>query len=90
MKLQGPDRTDESLVREILQSHGKLAVPAGSVKDTDDLYKLGLSSLATVNVMLELETRLGAAIPDEALTRATFQTIAALTALVRSLDKAAG
>ncbi len=75
----------EHLVREILQTHGKLAVAAGSIAADADLYKLGLSSLATVNVMLALESRLDAAIPDEALTRATFQTSAALTALVRSL-----
>ncbi len=90
VELQALDRADEHLagehlVRAVLQTHGKLAVPAASIKADDDLYKLGLSSLATVNVMLELESRLDTAIPDEALTRATFQTIAALSALVRSL-----
>ncbi len=77
----------ETRVREILQTHGKLMTSATAIEPGADLYKAGLSSLATVNVMLEIENRFGIAIPDEALTRATFQSIAALTALVQRMEE---
>lgn len=84
--MQAVANAAETLIRDILRSHGKLAAQITALKDHDDLYQAGFSSLATVNVMLEIENRLGVAIPDEALTRATFQTIAALVALVQRLD----
>ncbi|HTH96971.1 MAG TPA: acyl carrier protein, partial [Stellaceae bacterium] len=74
----------EAALREILQNQGKMP-DAGRARDQDDLYALGLSSLATVNVMVALESRFDIEIPDEALTRDTFRTVASLAALVREL-----
>ncbi|MGU3492408.1 acyl carrier protein [Xanthobacteraceae bacterium A53D] len=79
----------EALVRDVLRQHGKLAASVAGIAADADLYRLGLSSMATVNVMLEIETRLDASIPEEALTRETFRTIAALSALVGSLGEQA-
>lgn len=76
----------DAILRDIIQAHGKLSVPAASVRPEDDLYQLGLSSLATVNLMLAVEERFGIVIPDEALTRETFQSVAALLALVHGLS----
>ncbi len=88
--LQATDRVAEQLIRDILATHGKLSVQPATLKATDDLYQVGLSSLATVNVMLEIENRAGVVIPDEALTRATFQTITSLTALLQHLGGQGG
>ncbi|GGF86269.1 hypothetical protein GCM10007301_52700 [Azorhizobium oxalatiphilum] len=78
----------ERMVREILRQHGKLAGSTAAIAVDADLYRLGLSSLATVNVMMDIETRLDADIPEAALTRETFRTIASLCALVTSLSAA--
>ncbi len=75
----------ESELLDIIRTQGKVTAPAARIGIEDDLYKLGLSSIATVNVMLEVEARFDIEIPDEALTRETFRTLAALAALVRQL-----
>lgn len=73
----------EDALREIVRTQGKLKVPAARIQPEDDLFRLGMSSLATVNVMLAIETRFDIEIPEKSLTRETFRTIANLAALVR-------
>ena len=69
----------------ILRSFGGLSVPVDRLDEETDLFAAGLSSLATVNVMLALEQRFAIEIPDELLTRRTFQTLASLRRVVDSL-----
>jgi len=76
-------------LRQIVRNEGKVTIPAALIGRDDDLYKLGVSSLATVNVMLAIEARFDIEIPDEALTRETFRTIGALADLVLLLAKTA-
>ena len=72
----------EDAVRRTLAEHGRLAVDAASLTDEDDLYAAGLTSHATVDVMLALEDELGFEFPADLLRRSTFQTIASLSAAV--------
>lgn len=72
-------------LRLILQSFGGLSIPADRLDDHTDLFAAGLSSLATVNVMLAIEQKFSIEIPDELLTRRTFQTLASLRATVSDL-----
>ena len=73
-------------LRGILRSFGGLSVPVDRLDEEADLFAAGLSSLATVNVMLALEQRFAIEIPDELLTRRTFQTLASLRRTVDSLQ----
>ncbi|GAA4679836.1 acyl carrier protein [Frondihabitans cladoniiphilus] len=75
-------------IRSVLDLHGHLTTPATEIGDADDLYKRGLTSHATVNVMLALEEELDLEFPDELLTRDTFASIDALDAAARSLENA--
>ena len=75
----------EEELRVILQSYGGLSVPVDSLDENTDLFAAGLSSLATVNVMLAIEQKFGIEIPDELLTRRTFQTLASLRNTVGEL-----
>ena len=72
-------------LRRILHSHGGLSVPIDHVGEDSDLYAAGLSSLATVNVMLAIEHNYTIEIPDELLTRRTFQTLSSLRRTVNGL-----
>jgi acyl carrier protein len=72
-------------LRDILSTFGGLSVSADSLGDDADLFAAGLSSLATVNVMLAIEQRFDIEIPDDLLTRKTFQTIASLTKIIGEL-----
>ncbi len=72
-------------IRLVLNEGGTLPVDATSLKDTDDLYAVGLTSHATVNLMLGLEERFDVEFPDRLLRRRTFESIAAISAAVTEL-----
>jgi acyl carrier protein len=72
-------------VREVVSQHGRLSVPVAELTDTSDLYNAGLTSLATVGLMLALEDGFEIEFPDSMLSRKTFGNIAALSAAVESL-----
>ncbi|MGH9095216.1 MAG: acyl carrier protein [Acidimicrobiales bacterium] len=65
----------DETIRQVLEEHGKLAAETSSVGDDDDLYRLGLTSHASVNVMLALEDAFDVEFPDRLLRRQTFQSI---------------
>ncbi|GAA3338706.1 hypothetical protein GCM10017714_11150 [Curtobacterium pusillum] len=72
--------TTEETVRRALAAHGRLTVDAMDVASIADLYALGLTSHATVNVMLAVENELDVEFPDSALHRSTFGTIESIAA----------
>ena len=73
-------------IRAVLEAHAKLRSPAAELTDSTDLYAAGMTSHASVNVMLALEDAFDIEFPDELLTKHTFCTVQtireALTGLV--------
>jgi acyl carrier protein len=73
-------------IRAVLDAHAKLRSPAADLADSADLYAAGMTSHASVNVMLALEDAFDVEFPDELLTKHTFCTVQtireALTGLV--------
>ena len=45
----------EDAIRSILAEYGHLPVAVDKIRDEDDLYQVGMTSHASVNVMLALE-----------------------------------
>ncbi|WP_281504865.1 acyl carrier protein [Williamsia sp. DF01-3] len=76
----------QSRIREILASHGKMATDPTSVESSADLYELGLTSHASVNVMLALEDEFDIEFPDEDLKKATFSSVDNIEAVVSRLS----
>jgi acyl carrier protein len=72
-------------IREILSQHGRLPVPVDRLEDGTDLYNAGLTSLASVGVMLALEDQFGIEFPDSMLGRRTFRSIEAIAEVVEQL-----
>jgi len=72
-------------IRRVLTAHGRLSRDASEMSETDDLYSAGLSSLASVNLMLALESEFEIEFPDQMLNRSVFQSIAAIADAVRQL-----
>jgi acyl carrier protein len=72
-------------IRSVLESHGRLPVAVTSLSDTTDLYQSGLSSHASVNVMLALEDAFDIEFPDSVLRKGTFQSIAAIRGVLEGL-----
>lgn len=75
-------------IRKILEIQGRLGTEALSFSDGDDLYRKGLTSHASVNVMLALEDAFDVEFPDTLLRRGTFASIAAIRDALVSLGVA--
>lgn len=74
-------------IREILAKNGRLSTPVDQLNEDSDLYNAGLTSLATVGVMLALEEEFDIEIPDSLLGRKTFQSIQSIADVVNQLKK---
>jgi acyl carrier protein len=64
--------------RSILDEVGSLGVSIESLSDDDDLYAAGLTSRASVHIMLAVEDEFDIEFPDHMLNRHTFQSIASI------------
>jgi acyl carrier protein len=82
--------TTDDRIRTVLEAHGKLREPAATLPDGGDLYAAGMTSHASVNVMLALEDAFDIEFTDELLSKQTFATIATIREAVAGLqDRAA-
>jgi len=72
-------------VRAVVAQHGRLSRDVATLADGDDLYQAGMSSHASVNVMLGLEGTFDVEFPDHMLTRQVFSSIASIAAAVDEL-----
>jgi acyl carrier protein len=72
-------------IRSILKAHGRLSKDAETLADDADLYQAGMTSHASVNVMLALEGEFDIEFPDQMLKRSAFQTIAAIRSAIEEL-----
>ena len=68
----------EEKIRSILAEYGHLPVEVDKIRDEDDLYQVGLTSHASVNVMLALEDEFEVEFPEAMLRRSTFESVAAI------------
>ena len=82
------DVSAKDRVRSILNEHGRLGRAIADLGDADDLYEAGMTSLASVNVMLALEARFEIEFPDHMLNRAVFSSVDAIAAAVERIRAA--
>ena len=75
-------------VRKILQDHARLPADPGMLDPHADLYEAGMTSHASVNVMLALEDHFDLEFPDEMLKPSVFASIAAIAEAVEQLRSA--
>ena len=68
----------EETIRSILAEYGHLPVEVDKIRDDDDLYQAGMTSHASVNVMLALEDEFGIEFPEAMLRKSTFESVAAI------------
>lgn len=77
-------------IRQAVAENGRLSVDVATLTDDDDLYLAGLSSHASINVMLAIEDELDIEFPEQLLRRSTFQSVASVRAALESIDAPAG
>jgi acyl carrier protein len=72
-------------IRTILKEHGRLSVDVATLSDESDLYQAGMTSHASVNVMLALEGKFDLEFPDRMLRRGVFESVASIRAALEEL-----
>lgn len=77
-------------IRAIIGNHARLNVSADSLPEDADLYAAGMSSQASVSIMVALEDEFEIEFPDRMLKRSVFQSIASIRAALSEIqDKTA-
>ena len=72
-------------IREIVKEHGRLSVDVAQLHDDASLYQAGLTSHASVNLMLAVEEAFDIEFPERMLRRRTFESIASFAGAVSEL-----
>jgi len=72
-------------IRQIIEQHGRLPVPVTNLSDQTDLYQAGMTSHASVSVMLALENEFNIEFPDHMLKRSAFESVDAIKTAVETL-----
>jgi acyl carrier protein len=70
----------DETIRTVLAEHGRLTVDPTSIDDTTDLFEAGMTSHASVNVMLALEDAFDIEFSESMLKKSTFESISAIRA----------
>jgi acyl carrier protein len=73
-------------IRGVIAAHGRLPARAEDLPRDADLYTAGMTSHASINVMLALEERFDVEFPDRMLTRSVFASIASIADAVGELQ----
>jgi acyl carrier protein len=73
-----------SKIRTLVAQHARVS-PGATSTDTADLYDAGLTSMASVNLMLALEEHFEIEFPESMLQRKTFSSVAAISDAVQAL-----
>ena len=79
----------ELQIREVLRVHGRLNQDVNLLDAFADLYQSGMTSHASVNVMLALEGAFDIEFPDHLLKRSVFGSIDAIRSALISLTSTA-
>jgi acyl carrier protein len=69
-------------IRDLITKFGKLPLSIDQVADDADLYAAGLTSFASVQLMLGIEDAFDIEFPDNLLNRKSFASIAAIARTV--------
>ncbi len=72
-------------IRKILKEHGRLSKNAEELPEDGDLYQAGMTSHASVNVMLALEGEFDIEFPDHMLKRSVFESMASMRDAITEL-----
>jgi acyl carrier protein len=73
-------------IRSLISQHARLPVSVEQLSDDSDLYRAGLTSLSTVNLMLALEEHFNVEFLDRMLGRRTFGSIRSLSEAIAELQ----
>ena len=72
-------------IRMVISQHARLGVDVSTLADDADLYQAGMTSHASVNLMLALENEFDVEFPDRLLKRSVFESVASIRSALDEL-----
>ncbi|MFL5896892.1 MAG: acyl carrier protein [Solirubrobacterales bacterium] len=76
-------------IRQVIRQHAHLSVNVDSLDDDADLYQAGMTSHASVNVMIALEDTFDVEFLDSMLKRSVFESVSAIEKALSEVGAAA-
>jgi len=76
-------------IRKVIKEHGHLSVDPETLADDADLYQAGMTSHASVNVMIALEDAFDVEFLDSMLKRSVFESIDSIAAALTEVGVSA-
>jgi acyl carrier protein len=76
-------------IRQVIRQHAHLTVDVDSLGNEDDLYQAGMTSHASVNVMIALEDTFDVEFLDSMLKRSVFESVASIERALSEVGAAA-
>ena len=73
-------------IRSAIADHARIPTDIAAISDDADLYQAGMTSQASVNVMLAIEDAFDIEFPDRMLKRSVFESIDAIAAALTELQ----
>ena len=73
-------------VRHVIAEHARLPVEVDALSDDADLFVAGMTSHASVNLMLALEDSFDIEFPDQMLKRSVFESVNAISSAISELS----
>lgn len=73
------------LIRQIVADHPRLSVRVDALDDGSNLFEAGMTSHASVSLMLALEDAFDVEFPEAMVRKATFQSLDAIEAALLEL-----
>jgi acyl carrier protein len=72
-------------IRDVLRRNGRLPIDPDLIDEDADLFQAGMTSHASVSVMLGLEDAFDVEFPDSMLKRSVFESVASITAALEDI-----
>jgi len=76
-------------IRNVIEEYGQLSVDVETLNDNADLYQAGMTSHASVNVMIALEDTFDVEFLDSMLKRSVFESVASIAAALEEIEAGA-
>lgn len=77
----------DETIRKVLEEHARLAIPVDSLAEDTDLFGAGMTSHASVNVMLALEDAFDFEFAESMLKKSTFESVASIRSAVLQMTE---
>ena len=83
---QATEDQNKDKIRQIIKDHAGLGLAFEKVSYSTDLYRAGMTSYASVALMIALETEFDLEFPDAMLSRSVFESIDSIASAIESLQ----